>query len=412
MDLKRAIRLLKTSPILQPVLLAIDGVLWLVDTLVIWSTRRQKTEKPTLLLLKLDSLGDYLLVRNYIRLLKKHPVYQHYSFCLAGNIAFRDMAEFADTDLFDSTIWIDIYKLSTRPFYRFAIGRELRKQSFSISINPTYSRVLVLDDFMTRVAGATTRMGCETDLANCSRIEASWGNTYFTQLFHSVKEIVFEAERNRQLFSQILGETLPLLPLNLPAAPKLRIELPNSFVVISPGAGAPDKIWPMERFAESLIWLNSLRPKLAIVVTGTKGEIPLYDELRQHVPDYISMLSLMGKLSQPELVGVVKKATLVLANDSGIVHIAAAVGTPCLSLSAGKAIVRWHPYPKEIASHVRHIYPEFFDQWEGRFTELAPSVVATAPVEIQRLDVQRVNDAIRQALIDFDVLANKPLSEK
>ena len=411
MNLKRAIRLLKTSPLLQPVLLAIDALLWLVDTGAMWSVRPSKPEKPAVLLLKLDSLGDYLLVRNYVRLLKSHPDYQPYSFCLAGNVAFRQMAEFADADLFDSFIWIDIYRVSTRPLYRFAVARQLHKRGFIVSINPTYSRVLVLDDFLTRVAGATVRIGCTTDLANCSRLEANWGDHYFSRLVPSATGVVFEAERNRQLFSQLLGESLPLSVLTLPPAPKPALTLPDSFVIVSPGAGAPDKIWPMDRFADSLVWLHSLRPDWYIVVTGTTAEIPLYTQLRQYLPAPIHLESLMGKLSQAELVWVVDKAALVLANDSGIVHIAAAVGTPCLSLSAGKAIVRWHPYPAEIAPQVRHVYPAFFDEWQGRLDELAPQVVATAPVPIEQLTVDRVKEAISQIVSETHQFSN-PFTEK
>lgn len=402
MKLKESIRLLKTSPWLRPVLLAIDAVLWLVDTLSILTTRRQPSATPTLAILKFDALGDFLMLRAYVRHLRAHPDYRSYSFCLVGNSAFRQMAEFADADLFDSFIWVDIYKLSTQPVYRFQTGRTLRRSGFTMTFTPTYSRVLVLDDFMTRVCTAEARIGCVTDLANTAALEARWGDSYFTRLLPTDTGVVFEAERNRQIFSQLLGQSLPLLPLQLPGVSLTNVALPDTFVILSPGAGAPDKIWPMSRFAEVLHTLHQLRPNWAILVTGTAGEAPLYHALTTHLPADMPVQSLMGKLSQGELIGVVQRARLVLANDSGIVHIAASVGTPCLSLSAGKSIVRWHPYPAAIAPRVRHVYPAFFDDWMHRLPELAPAVVAEAPVPVDSLTTDRVTQALRQLLAGID----------
>lgn len=412
MKLKQSIRLLKTSPWLRPVLLAIDAVLWLVDTVAILTTRRQASVTPTLAILKFDALGDYLMLRAYVRYLRAQPDYRSYSFCLVGNVAFRQMAEFADADLFESFVWIDIYRLSTQPLYRFRTARKLRKCGFSVTVNPTRSRVLVLDDFMTRVCGAPTRIGCVTDLTNTTNIEAQWGDVYFTRLLPAESGVVFEAERNRQLIGQLLDHPVPLLSMQLPAVPVDLLRLPDPFIILSPGAGAPDKIWPMARFAEVLMFLHALRPELSLLVTGTASETYLYEQLKASLSPDVPVQSLVGKLSQAELIGVVQKARLVLANDSGIVHIAASVGTPCLSLSAGKSIVRWHPYPTTMAPQVRHVYPAFFDDWLHRLPELAPAVAAEAPVPVDSLDVDRVKQALRQLLTDTDQRFTNPISVK
>ncbi|GEM_PF-2166217 len=412
MKLKQSIRLLKTSPWLRPVLLAIDAVLWLVDTVAILTTRRQAAVAPTLAILKFDALGDYLMLRAYVRYLRAQPDYRSYSFCLVGNVAFRQMAEFADADLFDSFVWIDIYQLSTQPLYRFRTARKLRQCGFAVTVNPTRSRVLVLDDFMTRVCGAPTRIGCVTDLTNTTNIEAQWGDVYFTRLLPAESGVVFEAERNRQLISQLLDQPVPLLPMQLPAVPIDPLRLPDPFIILSPGAGAPDKIWPMVRFAEVLTFLHALRPELSWLVTGTASEAYLYEQLKASLSPDVPVQSMVGKLSQAELIGVVQKARLVLANDSGIVHIAASVGTPCLSLSAGKSIVRWHPYPTTMAPQVRHVYPAFFDDWLHRLPELAPAVAAVAPVPVDSLDVDRVKQALRQLLTDTDQRFTNPISVK
>jgi ADP-heptose:LPS heptosyltransferase len=272
--------------------------------------------------------------------------------------------------------------------------------------------VLVLDDFITRVCNAEARIGCATDFANTTALEARWGDHYFTRLLPTDTAVVFEAERNRQLFSQLLGQSLPLLPLKLPLVSVIHVNLPKTFVILAPGAGAPNRIWPMARFAQILAILHQLRPDWSVVVTGTADETYLYDELKRYLPADVLTQPLMGKLSQGELIGVVQRARLVLANDSGIVHIAASVGTPCLSVSAGKSIVRWHPYPTAIAPYVRHVYPAFFDDWMHRIPEIAPAVMAEAPVPVDSLDVERVRQAMLQVLSDMNQRFTSPISEK
>lgn len=412
MNLKQAIRLLKTAPLLRPVLLAIDGLLWLTDTLALVGNRRQPGTRPGLVVLKFDALGDYLMLRPYLRHLKEQPDYQPYSFCLCGNVAFRQLAEFADADLFDSFIWVDIYKLSTKPLYRWRVARQLRRRGFAVSLNPTYSRVLVLDDFLTRVAGAAVRLGAVADQTNSTPVEARWGNRYFTRLLPTTPAIVFEAERNRQLFGALLQTAVPLLPLSLPVGPEPRVALPSTYVILSPGAGAPDKIWHMARFATVLTTLNALRPDLPVVVTGTPAETALYDELKTYLPAGLPVVSLVGVLSQAELITAVARARLVLANDSGIVHMAAAVGTPCLSLSAGKSLVRWHPYPAGLAPMIQHVYPAYFDRWAGQFDRIAPDTAAEAPVPVDSLDTDRVATALRQLLRDTDQRFSTPSTVK
>ncbi len=400
MNLKTVIRFLKTAPLMVPVLAGINSALWLIDRFAIWTSPVPKTDPNALLVIKVDLLGDYILFRAYLRYLKQHPTYQQYRLTFVGNIAFRQIAQYVDADLVNRFIWVDIYKLTTNPRYRFQTVRQIRQTGYALTFCPSYSRVLVLDDFLALASGAPIRIGCVPDSTNAKPWEVWLGNRCYTQLLPTIPQIMFEAERNREIISELLHEEVPLLSVGFPHQFIKVPVLPPPYMIISPGAGAPDKIWPMARFAEILTYLNDKYPTYKLVITGTPAEQPLMNELRHCLPVGFPLIDKVGKLTQEDLITVVAHAHFVLANDSGIVHIAAALNVTCMSLSAGKSLVRWHPYPAAMTTCIHYVYPEFFDRWKGRFDELAPQVMGIAPVSIQTLDVARVKEAIDNCLLE------------
>src|SRR5690606_12811493 len=69
-----------------------------------------------------------------------------------------------------------------------------------------------------------------------------------------------------------------------------------------------------------------------VVFTGSRGERPLIDEIRQLMA--APSRSLAGRLSLDELAALLEAAPLLISNNTGPVHVAAAVGTPVVDLYA------------------------------------------------------------------------------
>ena len=102
-------------------------------------------------------------------------------------------------------------------------------------------------------------------------------------------------------------------------------------VVVHVGASAPSRRWPPERFgqaADAIAAATGAR----IVFTGSAGEAPLVESARAAMRAPSS--SLAGRLSLGELGALVARARLVLTNNSGPAHLAAALGTPVVDLYA------------------------------------------------------------------------------
>jgi ADP-heptose:LPS heptosyltransferase len=112
------------------------------------------------------------------------------------------------------------------------------------------------------------------------------------------------------------------------------------YVVLHPGAAVPARRWPVEHFRRAATRLEQLG--LGVVVTGGPDERGLTASVAGGCG---RALDLGGRTDLPELAGVLAGAAVVVAGNTGTAHLAAAVGTPIVSLFAPVVpAVRWRPY--------------------------------------------------------------------
>lgn len=116
------------------------------------------------------------------------------------------------------------------------------------------------------------------------------------------------------------------------------------YAVLNPSASCPSKIWPADRFAEvaDFLWEQYRLPSVLIGAGEDRAHSVRVRESARH-----PALDLTGKLSLGTLGHCLKKAQILISNDSGPAHIAAAVGTPVLSIfgrnESGLSARRWAP---------------------------------------------------------------------
>ncbi|WP_414496558.1 glycosyltransferase family 9 protein [Streptomyces sp. CRN 30] len=117
-------------------------------------------------------------------------------------------------------------------------------------------------------------------------------------------------------------------------------------VVVHPGAGAPSRRWPVERYAAVT---EALRARgLRVVVTGGPDEADLVARLakRTGLPDTDVF---GGGLPYDRLAALVAHAHAVLSGDTGVAHLAAAHAAPSVTLFGPVPPSRWGP-----PAHPRH----------------------------------------------------------
>ena len=109
---------------------------------------------------------------------------------------------------------------------------------------------------------------------------------------------------------------------------KAKAEIGSPLVGLFPGAGHPGRCWPLEQFAQLadfLIRNDAIRP---VIFVGPE-ERHLIQQMRALFPNPCVILD---KLSIPQLAAAQARLAVFVSNDTGPVHIAAAVGTPIVVL--------------------------------------------------------------------------------
>lgn len=161
---------------------------------------------------------------------------------------------------------------------------------------------------------------------------------------HRISDDVHEVERALSLVAT-LGYTLPSdddgrLQVRQPSKSTMKVQW-NGFVVVHPGASVPARAWPPEHHAELVRALVAAGRR--VVVTGGPDETELTSYVSGSPSE--SVLNLGGRLTLGELADVLAKADAVVVANTGPGHLAAAVGTPVVSLFAPTVpAVRWRPW--------------------------------------------------------------------
>lgn len=101
-------------------------------------------------------------------------------------------------------------------------------------------------------------------------------------------------------------------------------------LVLHPGSGSPRKNWPPERWAEVVTALFADDPGLDLLLVGGEADEAAMGTLTWALPP--GRVTRLHGAPLPTLGAVVSRARLFLGHDSGISHLAAATGCPCLLL--------------------------------------------------------------------------------
>jgi ADP-heptose:LPS heptosyltransferase len=109
---------------------------------------------------------------------------------------------------------------------------------------------------------------------------------------------------------------------------KAGANLSAPLVGLFPGAGHPSRRWPLERFAE-LAWALWRNDGVGVALFAGPEEREMVRAMRAACPPSAVVLD---RLTIPQLAAAAARLSVFISNDTGPMHIAAAVGTPVVIL--------------------------------------------------------------------------------
>jgi heptosyltransferase-1 len=178
--------------------------------------------------------------------------------------------------------------------------------------------------------------------------------------------------------SENLPMTLPLLPHD-PAADAQAAQLPQPCVLLSPGAGWGAKRWPAERYGAVA---RSLADASYTVIINSG---PAEDHLARAIVDSSYGAAKILPLDMAGLIAVTRRSALIIAGDTGPLHLACALNTPVVGIFGPTDPARNGPFhcrsrvlrhPESVRDHTRRTEPE-----AGLLT-ITPEAVTAAALEL------------------------------
>lgn len=119
---------------------------------------------------------------------------------------------------------------------------------------------------------------------------------------------------------------------------------PGGFACIHPGASVPERRWFAERFSEVARALAGRG--LRVVLTGTAAEAGLTRAVADALP--FPCLDLAGRTDLGALGALLSRARMLICNDTGVSHVAAALRAPSVVISTGDNPGRWAPIDRRL----------------------------------------------------------------
>ncbi|MCL4523325.1 MAG: glycosyltransferase family 9 protein [Acidobacteria bacterium] len=287
-----------------------------------------------ILVVRLGSLGDLVHTLPAVNALRnKFPrseidwvVENKWRALLAGNPDVNDIIRF------DRSTWTGIS----------SCVRQLRRRKYDCAID---FQGLYKSALLARLSGAKRRIGYAIELLRESG--AAW---FYTERVQSTALHI--VDQNLELAHHLGAERWEVrFPLAVPdeAERFVRMQLGGKggqkYFVVSPGGGWMSKCWPAEQYGHLLRRLLSVFPCAGWrgVVNYGPGERNLAEAVRLVAGDADPLL-FSGDL--PQLMALVRGASLFVGGDSGPLHLAVALGAPVVGLYGPTDPARNGPYSR------------------------------------------------------------------
>ncbi|MFB2834903.1 glycosyltransferase family 9 protein [Floridanema evergladense] len=346
-----------------------------------------------ILVVRLDNIGDVVMLSPALRTLRSHL--PNASITLMASPAGSQVAPllpWVDRAIVQRVVWQDAsWVMPLDPAREESLIAKIKAEIFDVAlIFTSFSQSPYPPAYICYLAGIPLRIGQSKE----------FGGSVLSQWVKSLPDDFHQVDRNLFLLESVgfkaEGRHLELslteemqrdgdrLLFNVGIAPN------QPFIILAPGASCAARRYDIERFA-TVASMLAAETKLKVVVVGSDRETELFKPILNQK----NVVSLVGKTSIPELAAIVKRSSLVIANNSGTMHIAEAFSKPIIVLYSGTELEsQWQPRnaPKKLLR---------------RSTECSPCYGFQCPYQMECLDISP-DEVVREAvkLLEESLLIN------
>jgi len=348
----------------------------------------------TLLIVRPDGIGDYILFRNFLPFIRQSPKYSDTMIVLLGNISWRTMVKYLDKAHVDKFIWMDCNKYRKYGifglWYTLLFYLRLYRTHYRYIFYPVFSRTHTFDKLINNLS-AKHKITCSGDNVNKGD-QPDITDRVYTQIIPTEQKTgVFEFERNKEIIEKFLCQKIDLDHTALEKLPKnTNIPLPSEYIAVCTEASCVSKQWPLKYFLELISYIVNIK-KVSVVILGLDNSVGFIEK---------QVIDLRRKTTLLEAAYVLSKSCCFIGNDSSLLHIAAAVGIKKLiAICYGAYYGRFAPYPKIDGRDYRFIFPPEIEKNKDRQDYLKQKYAAGGRYEdVSLIEPGKVIDILEKML--------------
>ena len=341
--------------------------------------REQSQQVTNILIVCLGVMGDLILTSGVFREVRRNYPAAHITAIVNDAVsALMKFCPYCD-EVFTFDRWA-LQKNVLECFNRMESLCEtnLRIRKFDLCLLTQWGDDKRTSVLLAYMSGARERVGY-SDTAirayvKCETIDTSFETAFLTRAITNPPEIMHEAARNFYLLES-LGMAVKDNSTEIwledtavnAASERLLSLMPNHciVVVLGIGAGRLDRKYPVEQYLDAVkLIVNRYGQDIRFVLLGGQSEAADGEYLERNLPEDV-VINLVKKTTLSESLAIIALASLYLGNDTGLMHAAAAVGTPIVALYR-EAVDKENVAPGLASEYAR------FAPWKARAIVLRP----------------------------------------
>lgn len=380
-----------------------------------------------ILVIRLDNIGDVVMLSPALRTLRSNL--PNASITLMASPAGSQVAPllpWVDDVLASRVVWQDTSgTMPLNPMRETTLIEKIAKRQFDAAIIFTsFSQSPYPPAYLCYLAGIPIRIGQSKE----------FGGSVFSHWVKPLTNSTAQVDRNLYLLESV-GLTVEDRDLELKIPEHIQVETDSllrskninpdrPFIVLAPGASCPARRYDINRYATVARSLVN-KTGLPIVIVGSTRETELIQPIlagneqqeneqagewetapkfsfspTYFKPENSKIISLVGRTSLPELAAIIQRASLVIANDSGPMHIAEALQRPMVILYSGANLESEWKLNSATTKLLR------------RPTDCSPCYKFRCPYEMECLDIppdEVVNEALD--LLDRSLILEEKVNQ-
>lgn len=354
---------------------------------VVKVTTKKNNSEGGVLVIKLEVLGDFIMFLPSLKYYREYFKGQKITLLVDSPLNKKIAEKYLTEGLIDSVLLLDSRSFIKNPLSRIIFGKKLYRLNFKTAIYSNYYRRF-LGDFLIDITGAEEKIGFNG--FGFEKYSDKRMLDVYTKTVSIPHEIKTEFERYKHFVETITNKKIDYSPEFLFDKTK-DSPIQKPYVVIFPGAGLAYRKWPADRFAKICEYL--IDKGLTPVLSGSPQD-------RQDTEKVFGLISEKYKglvVDQTMSVNIFETANLLhhalfyFGNETGVPHLAMAVGCPTLVILGGGVMDIFYPYGN-LDKH-RSIYWKHMtcknDEWRCA-TNLPPNTPAPC------IEAVTVNQAITE----------------